>query len=125
MQFTSASSRIQSADSALDEIFEALPSGPLNLAAVFLDAQHRAAPIHRKRDLRTDQRPTVLLGDPFSTAPGHVLHAINAHLPGLPAFGGMASGASRPWDNALLINDELHTAGLVGFSISGDIEVEG
>lgn len=71
-----------------------------------------------------DSRTLILLGDPFSTPAEQVLEAINHFAPGLPAFGGMASGATRPWDNALLMNDELHTDGLVGFTVSGDIEVE-
>jgi small ligand-binding sensory domain FIST len=69
-------------------------------------------------------RALFLLGDPFSCPVEPLLDSLNTNVPGLKVLGGMASGASRPWDNALIMNDELHTDGLVGFSLGGAIEVE-
>lgn len=69
-------------------------------------------------------RALILIGDPFSTHPDRVLEAVDSYAPGLPAIGGMASGASRPWDNALLIDDELHTDGLLALTIGGKIQTD-
>jgi small ligand-binding sensory domain FIST len=66
----------------------------------------------------------ILLADPFSTPMDDVLLAFNTYFPGVPAAGGMASGALRPNGNALFLNDELLQEGAVGVALSGALDVE-
>ena len=69
-------------------------------------------------------RAVLLLADPFSTPITRVLPAFDAALPGVPIFGGMASGALAPGDNRLTIDGQPLTAGAVGLAIAGDITVD-
>lgn len=74
-----------------------------------------------------DFRAAIMLADPFTTPMSHVLPAIvkcgGKDRP-VPVIGGMASGASQPNNNVLLLNDQVLSAGAVGVSISGDIAVD-
>jgi small ligand-binding sensory domain FIST len=66
----------------------------------------------------------LTLGDPFSAPMEDVLEAFNAHYPGIPVVGGMASGALRPQGNALFINDRIAYEGVVGAALSGAFDAE-
>jgi small ligand-binding sensory domain FIST len=71
-----------------------------------------------------DTRGYLLLGDPFTVPADELITALN-HLPiRAPAFGGMASAATRPGWNAFLLNDALYVDGVVGVTITGDIALE-
>lgn len=74
-----------------------------------------------------DFRGLLLAADPFTTPMHQLLPALNAAGDaGHPVnvLGGLASGASKPGLNLLLL-DELATAeGAVGFAISGAIEID-
>ncbi len=66
----------------------------------------------------------IFIGDPFSMPIDRVLDAFNTHCAGIPMIGGMASGASHPGGNALILNDRAFTSGAVGLALSGDIEID-
>lgn len=69
-------------------------------------------------------RALIALGDPFTTPTNQFLPAIDAHCPGVPVIGGMASAAHAPGENVLLYNDTLVNEGMVGVSLSGPLAVQ-
>lgn len=74
-----------------------------------------------------DQRCTILLADPFSTPLVRLLPAMNAaRPPGVTSgiFGGLASAATQPNGNVMLLNDQVLTSGGVGVTLGGDFEVD-
>ncbi|MCP3903716.1 MAG: hypothetical protein GY715_08790 [Planctomycetes bacterium] len=74
-----------------------------------------------------DFRTTILLGDPFSTPITRLLPAVTGcggPDRAVPVIGGMASGASQSGQNTLIINERVTTAGVIGVTIAGDIEVD-
>jgi small ligand-binding sensory domain FIST len=71
-----------------------------------------------------DPRLFLLFGDPFSTPMDDVLEAFNHYYPGVPAVGGMASGALRPHGNLLVLNRQTREQGLVGAVVSGELDID-
>ncbi len=63
----------------------------------------------------------IMIADPFSTPITHTLPTLERHCPGLPVVGGMASAASKPGGNRLLVNDKIRRQGMVGMTLSGNI----
>jgi small ligand-binding sensory domain FIST len=66
----------------------------------------------------------VLLADPFTFRAEDFLMGIDFAYPTAIKVGGLASGASRPGENRLFLNGEIHTEGLVGVGLTGNITVE-
>ncbi len=91
------------------------------------DALREAA---RIAGARRDLRATLFFADPFSVpaaAAVSVLSNTRAVVEGLkrsPIIGGMASGASKPGGNMLVLNDQVMRAGGIGVAIRGDIAVD-
>lgn len=78
-----------------------------------------------------DTRATLLFGDPFTTPLIKLLPALNssrrAGPDGRPAgvvLGGLASAASKPGGNRLILNGATVSSGLVGVSIAGGVRVD-
>ena len=72
----------------------------------------------------SETRALVGFGDPFTTPMTDFLALLDAHLPGVPLIGGMASSARQPGENLLVRNDQVLSDGFVGLSFSGPIEIE-
>jgi small ligand-binding sensory domain FIST len=70
-----------------------------------------------------ETRAVIGFGDPFTTPTNQFLAALDAAVPGVPLIGGMASSARQPGENVLIRNDDVLTDGLVGVSLSGDVDV--
>ncbi len=66
----------------------------------------------------------VALGDPFGIAIPRFIEQINEFFPGAPVVGGVASAGRQPKQNRLILNDEIHRAGVVGVALSGRLTVE-
>jgi len=66
----------------------------------------------------------VLLPDPFSFDPEPLLHGLDRFYPDGHKIGGLASGGRQPGANALFLAGQVYRSGLVGVSLSGDIEVD-
>lgn len=64
-------------------------------------------------------RAIFFLGDGFTTAIDSLLEYTAEEFPGIPLLGGMASGASQPGENALIINDQIHREGGIGAILRG------
>jgi small ligand-binding sensory domain FIST len=65
----------------------------------------------------------LVLGDPFTLDIDALLGGINRQVPGVPVFGGMASGAEAPGQTGLIWNDEVRHEGAVGVALAGDVPV--
>lgn len=71
-----------------------------------------------------DSKLFVTLADPFSTPMDEVLDAFNTAYADLPVVGGMASGSRRPGGNALIANERIVNAGVVGLAFTGELDVD-
>ena len=78
----------------------------------------------RRVDAPSGTKLIVALGDPFSTPMDDIIHAFNCFYAGIPVVGGMASGALRPQGNALLLNDQVMNAGVIGVALAGALDVD-
>jgi small ligand-binding sensory domain FIST len=65
----------------------------------------------------------VALADPFSFNIQEFLEQANEALPGVPVVGGMASAAEDPDQNRLVLGDQVYTDGLVGVTMTGNLQV--
>jgi small ligand-binding sensory domain FIST len=73
---------------------------------------------------RTEQPQFVLLADPFSTRSEALLAGLDYAFPDSVKIGGLASGATSPGLNALFLNEQVYTSGVVGAALSGNIVVD-
>jgi small ligand-binding sensory domain FIST len=71
-----------------------------------------------------DTKLILLLGDPFTTPMDDVLIAFNQVYSRIPVVGGLASGALRPFGNALFLNDQVADRGAIGVALSGRLDVD-
>ncbi len=65
----------------------------------------------------------LLLVDPFSLPAPQLLSGLDYAYPPSPKAGGLASGAVRPGENALYLDDEVARDGAVGLALRGDLRV--
>jgi small ligand-binding sensory domain FIST len=72
----------------------------------------------------SETRALIGFGDPFTTPTSDFLNLLDAHLPGVPLIGGMASSGRRPGENVIVRNDQVLTDGFVGVSLAGPVEIE-
>jgi small ligand-binding sensory domain FIST len=71
-----------------------------------------------------ETRALVGFGDPFTTPLTDFLGLLDAHVPGVPLIGGMASSGRQPGQNILVRNDQVFSDGFVGLSLAGPVEIE-
>ncbi len=75
--------------------------------------------------LGADAQPSfVLLADPFSCDAEKLVAGLDASFPAAPKVGGLASAATAPGGNALLVGARLEREGVVGVALHGDLEVD-
>ena len=67
----------------------------------------------------------VLLADPWSCDAEALVQQLDRDFPGAVSIGGLASGAERPGENALVLEQRVHADGLVGVALWGDVVVDG
>jgi small ligand-binding sensory domain FIST len=65
----------------------------------------------------------ILFADPFSTPTQELLPLLENRYPGAIAIGGLAGGGREPGENQLILDGEIHDAGLVGVALSGGVSV--
>jgi small ligand-binding sensory domain FIST len=77
-------------------------------------------------DIDPSARPHfVLLADPWSCDAEAFVQQLDRDFPGAVSIGGLASGAERPGENALVLEQRVHADGLVGVALWGDVMVDG
>jgi small ligand-binding sensory domain FIST len=86
--------------------------------------------IARATGVGADTRAILFFGDPFSTPLLGLmpalsrLHEVSDAPFASPIVGGMASAASKPGENALMLNNRIRNRGGVGVSISGPVTID-
>lgn len=71
-----------------------------------------------------DLRASFFFVDPFSVPIMGLLPALNRSRQQGCLIGGLASGATSPGGNALLLDDTVHRSGLVGVSLKGPVRID-
>jgi small ligand-binding sensory domain FIST len=72
-----------------------------------------------------NENPSFLVfADPFAFDGNSFLSEINKVFPGSPIVGGLASAASGPGENTLILDGEVMREGLVGVCLRGNLRVE-
>jgi len=66
----------------------------------------------------------LLLPDPFSFDTAAFLAEMDRYFPKSKKIGGLSSGAVQRGMNRLYLNQETYDSGLVGLSLSGDLEID-
>lgn len=66
----------------------------------------------------------ILLADPFTIRIEETVMGLDYAFPLSQKIGGLASGAGAPGENVLFLNGNLHTEGLIGLALSGNIILE-
>src|SRR5215204_4968116 len=73
---------------------------------------------------RSQEPQFILLADPFTSHPEALLAGLDYAFPGSAKIGGLASGGTSPGLNALFLDGEVHTSGIVGAALSGNVLVD-
>jgi small ligand-binding sensory domain FIST len=66
----------------------------------------------------------IALGEPFSFPADFLLERMNEDRPRTPVIGGMASGASEPGENRLLLGPKSFDEGAVAIHVSGPVRLK-
>ncbi len=66
----------------------------------------------------------VAMGDPFRVDLPRFVEQINSTYPGSPLMGGVASAATEPGQNRLIIDGTIHREGIVGLALTGRVAVD-
>jgi small ligand-binding sensory domain FIST len=66
----------------------------------------------------------ILLADPFSIRADEMLSGFDFAYPKAVKVGGLASGASKPGQNVLYLDQKVYRDGAVGLALSGDLRIE-
>jgi small ligand-binding sensory domain FIST len=95
------------------------PDDPISLS--------HADQIRERISLTDEFRTAIMIAEPFTTPITRLLPALTGcggrNRP-VPIIGGMASGASQPGHNVLILDDRVVPAGSIGVSISGGVTVD-
>lgn len=95
----------------------------------------RAAKLADQIDAGVDMRAAFFFADPFSVPLVKLIPALSAarmqHITSSgrvesigTILGGMASAATRPGGNSLLLDGEIRSSGAMGVTLSGDIQID-
>ncbi len=80
---------------------------------------------HACFSVEPDQKPQfIILADPFSFDAEKGLMGLDFGYPASVKVGGLVSGGGQAGENALFLNGKVHRSGMVGVSLSGNIEVD-
>lgn len=66
----------------------------------------------------------ILLPDPFSFRTETMVQGLDYAFASSVKVGGLASGANEPGRNALFLNEDVYTEGMVGLAVSGNVIVD-
>ena len=94
--------------------------------AELLAGDEAALRVRDRMHVNEAHRTTILLADPFSIPTGPLLRLLGPMhgLPSVSVVGGLASGASQPGHNVLLLDETIDSFGAVGVTLSGELRVD-
>lgn len=70
-----------------------------------------------------DGASAIVLADPYTFPADQLLRALNEERPGFGVVGGLASAASAPGQNRLIVDREVRNGGAVGVLLHGGVRV--
>ncbi|MCA9296820.1 MAG: FIST C-terminal domain-containing protein [Phycisphaerales bacterium] len=82
--------------------------------------------LREQTGIDAQSKGVILLADPFTTPVKHVLRALSGLAPRsttIPIVGGLASGASQPGHNLIILDDQAQSAGVVGVTLGGPVDI--
>ncbi|MFQ5598788.1 MAG: FIST N-terminal domain-containing protein [Nitrospiria bacterium] len=98
---------------------------PFYLNQSILTQLKEPADWHSYFDIYPNEWPVFLVvPDPFLLDIHLLMKGMNAAYPRCPMIGGLASGANRPEENTLIVDEAQYNQGLVGLALRGDIVVD-
>jgi small ligand-binding sensory domain FIST len=71
----------------------------------------------------SERTSLLLFADPYTFPIDPFLSALNERFPGVPAMGGMASGAMGPGQSLFFTRDGVRDSGLIGVVVEGGVEL--
>jgi small ligand-binding sensory domain FIST len=72
-----------------------------------------------------NEKPSfIAFADPFAFDSNSFLAGLNLAYPGMPVVGGLASAASRPGENILILDGEILREGVIGVCLTGNVRVD-
>jgi small ligand-binding sensory domain FIST len=104
---------------ALSLFAACVPDAALTPLALHVEETPDGAALVGWPDLDGDPSALLLMADPFSFPADSFLRRLDDDRPGLEIIGGLASAASRPGGNRLLLDDTLTHEGAVGVFLDG------
>ena len=66
----------------------------------------------------------IILADPFSMRGQNLVKGLDYAFPGSTVIGGIASGGRQPGENALFLNQEQISEGIVGVALHGNVRID-
>lgn len=75
-------------------------------------------------DVPADEPQFVLFPDPFTCDADVLIRVLDDAYPASPKVGGLASGGGAPGENQLFAGGEVHSAGMVGLVLRGNIVMD-
>jgi len=66
----------------------------------------------------------IILADPFSMRGQNLVKGLDYAFPGSTVIGGIASGGRQPGENALFLNQEQISEGMVGVALHGNVRID-
>ncbi len=98
---------------------------PFSLNQAELEGLRIPADWYNFLEVYPNERPSFLVfPDPFLIDANGFLAKLNLAYPGSSIVGGLASAASGPQENVLIVDGEVFQEGLVGVCLKGNISVE-
>ena len=98
---------------------------PFTLNQVGLEGLKSKTDFYKFFEIFPTENPVFLvLPDPFSINMNYFLDSVNSFFPQCPIIGGLASAATQPNGNTLVLNGECIDAGMVGVVLTGNIKIE-
>ena len=98
---------------------------PFRITQQQVEESTGAAFWHSELDLEPKLDPSfVLLPDPFTSDAARLIGELSEAYPGRPMIGGLASGARKPGENRIWINEQIHNDGVIGVALIGPVKLQ-
>ncbi len=98
---------------------------PFSMTQAQLESLQESNDYYRYFEVYPTEKPVfIVLPDPFAFDLNIFLENLNKFYPSCPVIGGLASAATSPGQNTLILNSEQYTEGVVGLVLTGNVRVE-
>ncbi len=103
----------------------AVAINPFYINQVELEGLQTPEALYNFFEIYPNENPNFLiLPDPYAVDTNRFLKSLNNAYKGSAIIGGLASAASGPQENTLIMNGQIYNEGLMGIVLSGPLKVE-